>query len=616
MPTILLPEPVVTGYVRARLRSQRGDVSVDHRCRSQLSRGPLDLRRMTASYSGRLELTWTNKDRTLLAHEDQSYGWVDPSDYRVSEVRLLHDVTTVGDVAPKSKRASDNLLVRGDALHSLNSLNRLAEFSDEYVGKVKLCYIDPPFNTGQTFADYDDALEHSVWLTMLRDRLSQIKPLLSPTGTVWLHLDNFEVHRARCVLDEVFGAANFLASVIWQRTSAKSLARRTMGTMHETILVYGASEEAELKTIYLPMEDTYIKKRFTQMDERGSYDTGDLTATSYRPHLDSGKPWRGFDPSALRRCWAPPRGPLEEAGLTAAQLDLLTIREKLDALDEAGYIHFPTGNGFPRFKKYLHNARGRALGDMWTDVNVINSQAAERTGFSTQKPEALIRRIIDMATEPGEVVLDCFLGSGTTAAAAHKTGRRWIGVEQSADTVARFSMPRLTGVVDGQDQGGITAATHWTGGGGFRVLDVGPSMFEEVDGQIYLADWAVNGALAEAVAAQVGFSYESDGPFSGLKGKSRLAVVDGLVNDGVVRLLIDALPEGQTVSIYGTAIEPEARDVLRDLRRGSTLRKIPSALLSVYRKSSTYVSALTTRLDEVAGTLADSSDSTDVKVNA
>lgn len=571
---------------------------------------------MTASYSGRLELTWTNKDRTLLAHEDQSYGWVDPSDYRVSEVRLLHDVTTVGDVAPKSKRASDNLLVRGDALHSLNSLNRLAEFSDEYVGKVKLCYIDPPFNTGQTFADYDDALEHSVWLTMLRDRLSQIKPLLSPTGTVWLHLDNFEVHRARCVLDEVFGAANFLASVIWQRTSAKSLARRTMGTMHETILVYGASEEAELKTIYLPMEDTYIKKRFTQMDERGSYDTGDLTATSYRPHLDSGKPWRGFDPSALRRCWAPPRGPLEEAGLTAAQLDLLTIREKLDALDEAGYIHFPTGNGFPRFKKYLHNARGRALGDMWTDVNVINSQAAERTGFSTQKPEALIRRIIDMATEPGEVVLDCFLGSGTTAAAAHKTGRRWIGVEQSADTVARFSMPRLTGVVDGQDQGGITAATHWTGGGGFRVLDVGPSMFEEVDGQIYLADWAVNGALAEAVAAQVGFSYESDGPFSGLKGKSRLAVVDGLVNDGVVRLLIDALPEGQTVSIYGTAIEPEARDVLRDLRRGSTLRKIPSALLSVYRKSSTYVSALTTRLDEVAGTLADSSDSTDVKVNA
>jgi adenine-specific DNA-methyltransferase len=552
---------------------------------------------MTSTYNGRLELTWTNKDKTLLAHEDQSYEWVDPADYRVSEVRLLHDVTTVGDTAPESRRAKDNLLIRGDALHALNAVTSIPEFSREYVGKVKLVYIDPPFNTGQTFEHYDDALEHSVWLTMMRDRLVQIRDLLAPGGTVWLHLDNFEVHRARCVLDEVFGPANFLASVIWQRTSAKSLARRTMGTMHETILVYGASEQAELKTLYLSMEDSYIKKRFTNTDERGPYDTGDLTATSHRPHLDSGKPWRGFNPSDLRRCWAPPRGPLEQAGLPDEQLGDMTIREKLDALDSAGYIHWPDGGGFPRFKKYLHNAKGRAIGDVWTDVNVINSQAAERTGFSTQKPEALLQRIIEMATDPGDVVLDCFVGSGTTAATAHKIGRRWVGMEWSADTLATFILPRLDKIVNGKDQGGITADVGWDGGGAFRVLDVGPSMFEEVEGRIYLADWAVNGALGEAVAAQFGYEYQADGPFSGTKGNTRLAVVDGLVNEGVIRLLNDVLPMGQKMLVCGTAIDPECRTLLKDLRRGSTMKKVPAAILDDYRMRRRDRLALASTLD-------------------
>jgi adenine-specific DNA-methyltransferase len=120
-------------------------------------------------YEGRLELTWTNKDRRLLAHEDSSYEWVSPADYRVAEVRLLHDVSTVGEVG--KARAGDNLLIRGDALNALTSLARLPEFASEYLGKVKLCYIDPPFNTQQSFLQYDDNLEHSVWLTMIRDRL-------------------------------------------------------------------------------------------------------------------------------------------------------------------------------------------------------------------------------------------------------------------------------------------------------------------------------------------------------------------------------------------------------------------------------------------------------------
>jgi adenine-specific DNA-methyltransferase len=177
---------------------------------------------MSGNHSGRLELTWTDKDKTLLAHEDGTYEWVDPSDYRVAEVRLLHDVATCGEVRAPARRALDNLLIRGDALHALHALNRTPEFAKEYVGRIRLCYIDPPFNTGQAFEHYDDNLEHSVWLTMLRDRLEQIKPLLAPDGSVWVHLDDAEVHRCRLVLDEVFGEDKFVATVAWENFYGRS----------------------------------------------------------------------------------------------------------------------------------------------------------------------------------------------------------------------------------------------------------------------------------------------------------------------------------------------------------------------------------------------------------
>jgi len=134
------------------------------------------------TYEGRLDLSWTNKSLRLLAHEDGSYEWVPPSDYRVAEVRLLHDAGAVGEVHAKPDRAKDNLLIRGDALNALTSLMELPEFAREYVGKVKLAYLDPPFNTQQSFLHYD-ALEHSVWLTMMRDRLVSIKTLLSPNAS-------------------------------------------------------------------------------------------------------------------------------------------------------------------------------------------------------------------------------------------------------------------------------------------------------------------------------------------------------------------------------------------------------------------------------------------------
>jgi adenine-specific DNA-methyltransferase len=526
----------------------------------------------------RLTLSWIGKDKALLGTPGGGYEWVERDDPRVMEVRLLHEARAVGSLGMVA--AADNLLINGDSHDALRALAYTPEYAAEYRGKVRQVYIDPPFNTGQAFADYDDALEHSVWLTMMRDRLKAIHELLAPNGTVWVHLDSTEVHRCRCLMDDEFGQDNYLGTVVWQRTTAKSLARRTMGTMHEQILVYGASEAAELYPLFRPLDEDYQASRFSNSDSRGQYDTGDLTAGSHRPHLDSGQPWRGFDPGTRRRCWAVPTNILLELGLTGAEINGLTMREKLDALDEAGFIHWPSkADGFPRYKKYLHRIKGRAIGDLWTDVNVINSQAGERTGFSTQKPEALLKRVFEMGSSPGDIVLDCFAGSGTTAAVAHKMQRRWVTIERETSTVEGVIAPRLERVVNGDDAGGVSEAVGWEKGGGFRVLTVGAPMYEMVDGRVFLAEWAAGTDFARAVCAQLGFFVQEEPPFAGRKGKSRLAVVDGVADTETVRALASRLGDGERVVIVAKAFSPDAEILLRDLSPGSRLRKAPRDLL-------------------------------------
>lgn len=192
--------------------------------------------------------------------------------------------------------------------------------------------------------------------------------------------------------------------------------------------------------------------------------------------------------------------------------------------------------------------------------------------------------MIHIATNPGDIVLDCFVGSGTTAAVAHKMGRRWVAVEQSFETVETYTVPRLTAVAAGIDPGGMTDETEWAGGGGFRLLDVAPSMFTVDAGQVFLSGWATNGRLAEVTAAQLHYEHHSDPPFCGRRGRSRLAVVDGLVNDAVARILVGALGEDERLVVCGTAIDPATRAVLREMRPGSTVRKIPQSILQDYRQ--------------------------------
>lgn len=534
-------------------------------------------------YQGRLELTWTNKDQALLADEHGSYEWVPATDYRVAEVRLLHDVDEVGTTGGVRTRAAENLLIRGDALHGLASLAELPEFASHYRGKVKLAYIDPPFNTGEAFHQYDDALEHSVWLTMMRDRLIQIKKLLSPDGSVWVHLDDSEMAYCKALLDELFGRSNFVATMIWQKMKGREN-RTDVSTVHDYILVYAKDKPlwAQKRNLLPFGDDQRARYRNPDDDPRGPWQSGDLTgkagpgrreAQFYPVELPSG---RVVDPPP-GRCW-------------------LYTRERLDQLIQEGRIWFgPAGDGPLRYKRFLSEVvQGLVPTTLWIAEEVGTNTDAKKeildlfprtTPFATPKPERLLQRVLEIGSNQGDLVLDCFVGSGTTAAVAQKMGRRWVGIESSADTVATFTRPRLQRVVAGDDPGGISAVTNWTGGGGFRVLDVAPSMFAAERGVVVLADWATNSALAEATAAQLGFAFELDPPFTGRKGRSRLAVIDGLVNVDVVRLLIGRLDEKERVVVCGTAVDSDATDYLRDTKRGS-VRKIPAALLRHYERPS------------------------------
>ena len=604
-----------------------------------------------SEYHGQLELTWTNKDERLIAEgEYSSYSWVPPSDYRAAEVRLLNNIATVGDCRSDSSRASDNLLIQGDALHALTSLVRLPEFAKIYSGKVKLVYIDPPFNTGQVFEHYDDNLEHSVWLTVLRDRLILIRDLLAPDGSVWVHLDDKEVHRARSVMDEVFGPDAFVSTVVWENFYGRSNAA-AISPAHNYIHIYAPLGKEKWRHIrnLLPREGA-ARTNYTNPDNdvRGDWRAGPIFASEER---HEGLMYTVTTPTGKRV--RPPAGS-----------HWRMTKPEYDRMVEEGRITFGLdGKAAPAIKLFLKEVQdGLVPRSWWPHTEVGHSQEAKREiqalfpdvpPFDTPKPERLMQRIIEVASAPGEIVLDCFLGSGTTAAVAHKMGRRWIGIEWSAPTVATFAIPRLTEVVNGEDAGGISTTTSrtplgdlpdsvtpdeanlaakvlselgdygtfdslpdispaivkslvkkvranakqkvqtsrdWVGGGGFRVLNVADSMFDEDGGSIFLADWATNGALGEATAAQLGYEYRPAPPFSGTRGKTRLAVVDGLVNDAVVRLLMNALGDDERMVVCGTAVDPSARSILRELRPGSTLRKIPSSIIDEYRMPSSQLS--------------------------
>lgn len=583
---------------------------------------------LAGSGSKRLALTWFNQDKTLLPLPDGGYEWVERDDPRVTEVRLLSETDRVGEV---TGTATDNLLIVGDAYQALHSLIEVPEFAAVYKGKVKLVYIDPPFNTEQTFKHYDDNFDHSIWLTMIRDRIHLLSTLLTEDGSIWVHLDDAEVHRARMVLDEQLGMRNFVAHVVWEKApggKGKSL----WSASHDHILVYAKKKQEFAKVRNLLPRTAAQRARFANPDNdpRGPWRQGaDGTAKSggedarWPITLPSGRtviPSRG-------RFWAFSKTTFERAR-------------------EEGRVYFgKDGDGLPIIKTYLSEAQGGTVPvTWWTARDAGTNQEAKRDHlnkmfpdaedpFDTPKPERLLKRIIEISTNPGDIVVDCFAGSGTTAAVAHKLGRRWVTVEAMGNTVTGFTLPRLSKVVDGSDDLGVTVMSErvtdialpedvnvaalddarkvleklvyadifsdnretleliikrmatkpskeriWDGGGGLRVLRVEEPNLHSVGNRTVLKRDGME-SLAPFVAAQLGYLLTPDRRgVTGTKNRDVLVVVDGMVDQEQVKYAVSLLDEDETVTVAGLALHPEASRWLSDYRIGSRAIKIPTDL--------------------------------------
>lgn len=521
--------------------------------------------------AGRLTLSWVGKDSALLYTPDGGYEWVARDDPRVTEVRLLREVGAVGEVG-KSQSADDNLLIEGDSLDALQALMQIPEYAERYLGKVKLVYIDPPFNTGQAFEHYDDALEHSVWLTMMRDRLVLIRDLLAPDGSVWVHLDDAEMAYCRVLMDEVFGRDHFVACAIWQKIHGRNNSAQHFSAVHDYLLVY--ARDRSLLTLGRVDRTALSDSDFWNPDKdpRGRWRRSDLTAShaysegKYEvvgPHGDV------FTPRE-NRWWS-------------------LSQENFEGLRADNRLWWgKTGRTFPFRKRFESELGGLVPNTFWTHDEVGDNRQAKAEStrlfgrqsiFNTPKPENLIKRVVEVGSNPGDLVLDCFAGSGTTAAVAHKMGRRWVTIEREPTTVEKFTRPRLEKVVHGEDPGGISKAVGWEKGGGFRVLEVCRSMYDVEGGRAYLADWVTNGAFADAVCAQLGFSSQVEPPFVGRKGRTRLAVVDGVADESVIRAVVSRVDVGERVVVVAKAATPDAASLLTQLSPGSRLRKAPRDLV-------------------------------------
>ena len=376
----------------------------------------------------------------------------------------------------------DKTIWTGDNLDILRGLNSET---------VDLIYLDPPFNSNRNYeapvgskaagaafkdawtlsdldvawagliADEQPAVANLLdtagqthgkgmqsYLTMMAIRLLEMRRVLKSTGSIYLHCDQTAGHYLKVLMDAIFGSKNFWAAITWKRTSAHN--DRLFGSESDTILVYGDGVQ-NLDAVRVPLRDKNIASKYRYHDDKGQYRTGDLTGAGTSSG-ESGAAWRGFDPSSIGRHWAVPKtgkyALYLDTTLLPGYLSISGVHDRLDALDEAGMIHYSSKGGMPALKRYLTPDAGQLPGDIWTDIDVVNAQAKERIGYPTQKPVALLERIIAASSNEGDMVLDPFCGCATACIAAERLGRKWVGIDISPKAVELVNT-RLRGFMGG-----------------------------------------------------------------------------------------------------------------------------------------------------------------------
>lgn len=503
----------------------------------------------------KLELIWIGKDarpklepRILLEDKTKSYH----AKHRVGENDLF-----------------DNRLIFGDNLLALKALEQ------EFAGKVKCVFIDPPYNTGSAFANYEDGVEHSIWLSLMRDRLEIISRLLSEDGSLWITIDDNEAHYLKVLCDEVFGRKAFISSIVWENFYGRSNAA-AISPSHNYVLIYAplGSDWKRVRRLLPRDEKSASKYTNADNDPRGPSRLGPIFAAEER---HDGLMYTIRTPSG--REIKPPKGS-----------HWRMVEDEFWRLVEDGRISFgANGDNVPALKLFLHEVQGGMVPrTWWPHTEVGHSQEAKRevqalspgiVPFDTPKPERLLRQIIEIATKPGDVVLDSFAGSGTTGAVAHKMGRRWIMVEVIENTCEVHVLPRIRKVIDGEDKGGITEAVGWKGGGGFRYYHLAPSLLEKDKWDNWVIHRDYNAAmLAEALCKLEGFTYAPSGTVYWQQGYSTerdfLYVTTATLSHEQLQQLADEVGPERSLLVLCPAFRGKGDFA------NLTVRKIPKQVLS------------------------------------
>jgi adenine-specific DNA-methyltransferase len=421
--------------------------------------------------------------------------------------------------------AAENLLIQGDNLLALKALLPF------YRGRVKCIFIDPPYNTQSAFEHYDDKLEHSQWLSMMHPRLVLLRELLAEDGSIWVTIDDNEAHYLKVLMDEVFGRTNFVSTVIWQKLHARNNSAQHLSADHDFVLVYAKSLPNWKRNKVARTEASDADFWNPDDDLRGLWRRSDLTAA--KPYADGhyevvGPHGDRFVPRS-NRSWS----------ISRATFDELVADDRI--------WWGKTGGTFPFRKRFKSELGELVPTTVWVNEEVGNNREAKQEVtkifgrddiFSTPKPERLLERVLVIATKPGDLVLDSFLGSATTSAVAHKMGRRYIGIELG-DHARTHCLPRLQKVIDGE-QGGISGAVGWQGGGGFRFYTLGEPVFD--------ADGGINPAVTFGALAGYLWHFETGEPATGAFASPLL----GIHGDTAIFLLYNGIlgdrkPQGGNV---------------------------------------------------------------------
>jgi adenine-specific DNA-methyltransferase len=503
----------------------------------------------------RLELTWIGKDNRPKL-----------------EPRILLEDSAISHHAGHryaDDDSFDNRLICGDNLLALKALEQ------EFSGTIKCIYIDPPYNTGTAFEHYDDGIEHSLWLSLIRDRLECLRALLSEDGSIWVNIDDNECHYLKVLLDEIFGRVNFVASVIWQKVYTTKNSARHFSDMHDYILVYAKNKE-QWTIGNLPRADK----------QDSAYDN---------PDEDPRGPWKAT-PLHARNPYSQGRYPIETpngriiSGPPSGTYWRIS-RRKFDELKADDRIWWgKSGDGVPAQKRFLSEVKqGVTPSTLWlhqdaghnaeakNEIRALFPESSEI--FLTPKPERLIKRILEVATEPGDWVLDSFAGTGTTGAVAQKMGRRWIMVELG-EHCRKLIVPRMTKVIDGTDPGGVTSTTGWEGGGGFRYFNLAPSLLRKDRWGNWIINRQYNAAmLAEALCKLEGFRYEPSDSVYWQHGRSTeqdfIYVTTQTLSPSQLDQLSDEVGPKRSLLVLCSAFRGKS-----DRWPNLTVKKIPKSVLS------------------------------------